>query len=171
MNLTKKPNILTRGLLAAALQDAALRQQVEAANPVPEDRTTPEEIRKRIGARDLDQVFISTGHGCFNAGKMMRMFMSKPMNFGVLELPITTELITYVQSFIEIDDETLAGMEPKRVDEPILGVELRDVNPLLIIDGHHRIVKRWNLGLRTVKVIIMPAHKVHMIHTPHVKAR
>lgn len=157
--LRKKPNILTRGLTSVGV------------SYVDPNRRTPTNsdaaMRANLGAQPMDQIFVSEHHGYFNAGKMLRMFMSRPGNMGLLELPMDPSLIDYIKEFVEVDQPLIDNMSIARRDEPILGVELADANPLLIIDGHHRIMRRHQDGLKTVQVLIMPNKKLHMIHTPH----
>jgi hypothetical protein len=159
--------------LARVLAEQLLANQaaaVAAQHPIPEERRTPHdsEVRAAIkGTRDMDQIFVNETHGYFNAGKMLRMVLARPTNFVLTRVPLTEGLLNYVLGFVELDQQLLADMTPERRDEPILGVELVDAHPLLIIDGHHRVVKRWNEGFRDVSILIMPNQKLHMIHARH----
>lgn len=71
---------------------------------------------------------------------------------------IVPELVDYARCKGGVDDAYLAKMKFKDTRRPILTV-LWDVGPMTtIIDGHHRIVKRYQAGANTMKIIQIPFH-------------
>jgi hypothetical protein len=110
-----------------------------------------------------DQIFVSENHGMFNASKMQRMYDASPRNFELRRVPIDATLLEYIFEFVTINRQVVLSMSTARRDEPVLVVTLIDKSPLLLIDGHHRIVRRHADGLDFVDAIIMSNKRLHTI--------
>lgn len=119
-------------------------------------------------ARPTDEVFSNANYGAFNVTKYLELFFQKPMRFSRRTFDITPELIGYVSGFIHLDQATLDNMTPERLNEPVCFAELSD-GTLLLIDGHHRLMKRHQLKLTTVRGYVMPRRMLSKIQVEHVK--
>lgn len=113
--------------------------------------------------REGDEVFQNAVHGAFNVSLMQELVETSPEKFKMMHLDLVQEHMDYVLGFIGLNQAVISSMTPQRRDEPVLGVWLEDESPLLLIDGHHRIVRRWRDGLRDVWVKICPTEMIPQI--------
>jgi hypothetical protein len=72
-----------------------------------------------------------------------------------IELPIDQELVNGSRAKRGVEQEILDGMSDDRMNDPIYSVIWHGTE-LLVVDGHHRLVKRWDKGLKTVNTVIFP---------------
>lgn len=73
--------------------------------------------------------------------------------------PITVEILEHqYQHVIErngVEAERVARLDPSRRDKPVLFADMGDGTHVLI-DGNHRVARRWQDGLRDVEAYLVP---------------
>lgn len=102
--------------------------------------------------RDTDQVF-SYYHGDsmlhFNTSLLSRIHKRVPSAFARITMDITEAEYNLCMVHRGIEEEKVARLRGAQLREPGLGA-LFDNGSFSIIDGHHRLVRRYRGGIRTM---------------------
>lgn len=105
-----------------------------------------------IEHRETDQVF-SYYHDDvmlhFNATLLARLRKMMPAEFSRLTLDLTELEYGLCMKHRGIDEAKVAALTPASLRDPGYGV-LFDEGVFSIIDGHHRLVRRWRGGVRVM---------------------
>jgi hypothetical protein len=102
--------------------------------------------------RESDQVF-SYYHGNklmhFNASLLARLHKSMPGEFRRITLDITQGEYDLCMQHRGVEEPKVAGLPARQLREPGYGVMFED-GSFTIIDGHHRLVRRFRGGVRVM---------------------
>lgn len=105
-----------------------------------------------IEHRETDQVF-SYYHGDgmlhFNVTLLARLHKSMPNEFRRLTLDITDDEYKLCLEHRGIEEAKVEALTPKQLREPGYSVAL-DNGLFTIVDGHHRLVRRYRGGVRVM---------------------
>lgn len=71
------------------------------------------------------------------------------------EMELTARIVDHVWTLRGIEAGRVAAYPMARIDEPGIGCLFPD-GGTLTVDGNHRLVKRWELGLRTMVFRVAP---------------
>lgn len=125
------------------------------------------------GVNEGDEVFTAANYGAFNVSRFRLLLHGKPHRFSLVQIPLTPDFLKYIRTFIAIDDEHVRSMSIERRDDPILMVQLEPhILPReFVIDGHHRVVRRFNDGLSFVEAWLMPGRMLEQIRVKRTKVR
>jgi len=100
--------------------------------------------------RDTDQVF-SYYHGNgmlhFNATLLGRLHAAMPAEFRRITMDLDEAVYDLCMKHRGIEEPRIAGLPAKILREPGYGVLFSD-GAFSIVDGHHRLVRRWRGGVR-----------------------
>lgn len=91
----------------------------------------------------------------FNATSMAR-FAEAAMRLRYIEIPLDAELAEYVRGHRGIEQWKLDRLCEPYLSRPIVAVQFSADDSVLPIDGNHRIVRRFELGLKTVRAVVFP---------------
>lgn len=112
---------------------------------------------KMMDCHPLDEIFSHedtegvTRH--FNATQMVRAIVNHQINPIMAVLDLYEDLVRHLIANHGIEEDHLHQIG-STLDSPILLVEFAD-GTNLIVDGNHRVVKRWQEGLKTVTAAIL----------------
>lgn len=110
-------------------------------------------IAIEIEHRETDQVF-SYYHGekmlHFNATLLARIHAAMPRAFRMLTLNLTSAEYDLCMTHRGIEEPKVAALPETSVEEPGYGVLFDDKGTFTIVDGHHRLVRRYREGKRTM---------------------
>jgi len=135
-----------------------------------------------IECHPLDQIFSHldlegvTRH--FNCGAMTRAVITKRVRPTVIKLALYPRLVTHIRENHGIEADHLGEID-ENLETPIIVVEFQD-GANLIVDGNHRVVRRWDKGLRdTWAAVLKPGqweeflvtdlHIPQEVYAPHVQ--
>jgi hypothetical protein len=106
-----------------------------------------------IEHRDTDQVF-SYWHGDvmlhFNATLLGRLRKAMPNEFRRITMDITEAEYSMCMSHRGIEEPRVNSLRPSELREPGMGVLFDDDHSFTIVDGHHRLVRRYRGGVRVM---------------------
>lgn len=88
----------------------------------------------------------------FNATAMTRAVLNATLTPTFSNLALYEDLVNHIKSHHGVEPDHLQHVD-KHIDNPILLVEFADQTNL-VVDGNHRIVKRWMLGKMDVDAAI-----------------
>jgi hypothetical protein len=108
----------------------------------------------------MDQIFNHTDpQGVtrhFNASAMTRAILSRKVAPTLMQFELDEHTAKHIEANHGIEEKHLATIDDKMLESPVIMVHFEDGSDL-IVDGSHRVVKRWRNGLRTVDaVLFMP---------------
>jgi hypothetical protein len=114
----------------------------------------PVEIEHRV----TDQVF-SYYHGDkmlhFNATLLARLHKQiGPSQFAKVSMDLTQETYDLCMNHRGIEEEKVNRLRARDLRQPGYGVLFEDDGSFTLIDGHHRLVKRWRIGLRSIGLYV-----------------
>ena len=92
----------------------------------------------------------------FNATQLRSYAMETKIGVEYIRATMDSAHAMHVSEHCGIEEPRLASITPERLAEPLLAVRLGDGSALLI-DGHHRLVKRWRHGLKFYDVMVVKA--------------
>jgi len=131
----------------------------------------------------FDQVFTynrtDTGEQLnFNVSLMDRLRKEHPNWFWKQELPLDDTIYDLVMRGRGVEEYKVERLTPEQVDEPGIGVLLNDdvdevaPNQFVLVDGNHRLVKRFRAGLRgmDVWITLKPVWEVCLMHPADTEA-
>jgi hypothetical protein len=105
-----------------------------------------------IEHRDTDQVF-SYHHGDamlhFNASLLARLHKSMPGEFRRITMDLSEDEYTLCMAHRGIEEARVTALSPTTLRDPGYGV-LFDNGLFTIVDGHHRLVRRYRGGVRVM---------------------
>lgn len=129
---------------------------MKTPNGIPDVEIEKQNLWKLVsGLQVADQLFQNETYGVFNSGLFGRLYKKNPSAFYTSITPISAELVKYIEDNIGIDQKVLRDMSRARLLEPVFLVTLPDDEELhLLIDGHHRVLRRYQLGIKEVRVIV-----------------
>lgn len=111
-----------------------------------------------IEHRETDQVF-SYYHGTamlhFNASLLKRLHEQMPKEFCRITMDIGQAEYDLCMEHRGIEEPKVEALRPKDLREPGYGV-LFDDDSFTIVDGHHRLVRRYRGGVRVMDFWIAP---------------
>lgn len=117
-----------------------------------------------IEHRDHDQVF-SYYHGNgmlhFNVSLLGRLHKQMPNEFRRITMDLTQENYDLCIKHRGIEEPKVEALTPSQLREPGLSVILGN-GLFTIVDGHHRLVRRWRGGVRVMDFWI--THKIVWEH-------
>jgi len=88
----------------------------------------------------------------FNASAMTRAVLANTVTPVFETLALYDDLVAHIEKFHGVEEPHLANLGSS-INNPIIVVEFPDGDNL-VVDGNHRVVKRWRLGLKTVPAAI-----------------
>lgn len=96
----------------------------------------------------LTECFAHDTLGMFDVSALRRLIAEAPDRWEICAADLTPETLEFIQANREIDPARVAELTPAEADEPILALACPD-GEHLFIDGHHRLVRRHQLGHKT----------------------
>ncbi len=111
-----------------------------------------------IEHRETDQVFsyyhtgAARGSGMlhFNASLLARMHQAMKPEFRRITMDITEAEYDLCMKHRGIEEPKIAALTPKSLREPGYAVMFDDGGLVTIVDGHHRLVRRYRGGVRVM---------------------
>lgn len=91
----------------------------------------------------------------FNATKMREWALLHLNNVELLTVPIDPSYISFIVHARGVEDGKINRMREPYLSQPVLGVHFPD-GSTLTVDGHHRLVKRFMLGMPLYDIIRFP---------------
>lgn len=89
----------------------------------------------------------------FNATLLARIREVMPKQFGKISMDIEQDVYDMIMQHRGIEEPKVERLSPKSLREPGYGVILPD-NSFVMVDGHHRLVRRYRGGLRTMVMFV-----------------
>lgn len=116
---------------------------------------------KVFDGHPLDQIFTHvdpegvTRH--FNASALLRAIMRKQIQPlpQFIELGLDEGLVDYIEKNQGVEQDHVERISEASTNNPILMVEFKDDGTHVIIDGSHRVVKRWRMGKHSIPCILV----------------
>lgn len=87
----------------------------------------------------------------FNTDLLERIRLQRPEWFQLTTLDIPPEIYNMILTQFGVEEAHLARIDDERLAKPGLGVHFEDAG-FVLVDGSHRLVKRYRLGMRTMDV-------------------
>jgi hypothetical protein len=110
-----------------------------------------------IDCHPMDQIFTHTDPAGvtrhFNASMMTRAVLARQVTPDLGEFELTDELGGHVAANHGIEEHHLETITDKMLESPVLMVHFEDGTDL-IVDGSHRLVKKWRRGDKTVHALV-----------------
>lgn len=106
--------------------------------------------------RPLDEIFSHedldgvTRH--FNTSAMVRGVMHSKVTPLYRSIDLSESLVAYIEKNHGVEQSHLSNVE-HTIDNPVVLVEFED-GTSLVVDGNHRIVKRWRKGLKSATAMV-----------------
>jgi hypothetical protein len=103
-----------------------------------------------------DEVF-QHDEGSWNVTAIREGIDTEPETFKVIDMPLTRTFIDYCKLNIGVSIKRARELNHRQVDDPgmiILRQRPEGLN-CFMIDGHHRAVRRWRDGKRSMKVFVI----------------
>lgn len=127
---------------------------------------SPEQVAQLIaGSHPMDQIYESEAFGIFNAGLMGRLIVKRPEWFTRQRTSMDKGLAESLIKMCHIDEAHMNAMTEERLNEPVFAVMIDDPDaPVFLIDGHHRIVRKYLRGDKSFEVIIANPEASALIH-------
>lgn len=88
----------------------------------------------------------------FNTSAMVRALFQRKVTPACAVCPLTEGLVSHIRKNHGVEEHHLSSVDSK-LDTPILLVEF-ETGETLLVDGNHRVVRRWDKGFKTVDVVI-----------------
>lgn len=103
--------------------------------------------------------------GRFNVSKARRLIEQKSAKYPRSRVQLTETFVRTLQSWITIDETRAAKLPLNVIGQPAVACEIMSggVTGYLFIDGHHRMWRRWRMGLDSVEYFLIPAKIVPRI--------
>lgn len=116
---------------------------------------------RTIGASREDQFFMLDGVGAFNVSAIDAHFQRAPDDFLCVLHPLRPEMVRGIRRGHDVDDEYLASLPADYVEtEAAIAVRLTAGDDVRLIDGTHYILKAAQMGLKEVRIIVVPPELV-----------
>lgn len=111
-----------------------------------------------IEHRKMDQVF-SYYHGDemlhFNASLLARLHKQMPNEFRLITMDLDEAIYDLCMKHRGIEEPKIDRLTPTQLREPGYGVLFED-GSFTIVDGHHRLVRRWRGAVRVMDFWVSP---------------
>lgn len=112
-----------------------------------------------IEHRETDQVF-SYYHGekmlHFNVTLLSRLRGWMPAEFRRITMDLDQKVYDLCLTHRGIEEDKIAALTPKSLRDPGYGVLFDDDGSFTIVDGHHRLVRRYRGGVRVMDFWVAP---------------
>lgn len=89
----------------------------------------------------------------FNTDLLERIRLQKPEYFRLTTLEVSPEIYDLVVNQFGIEESHLPRIDDERLKQPGLGAHFDDMG-FVLVDGSHRLVKRYRRGMRTFDVYV-----------------
>ena len=106
-----------------------------------------------------DEVFQNENHGLWNSTRLNKLaqdMAEQNLTYKAELVGLDEQMIAFIEDKVQIDERHLLAMPEQRRAAPILIVTLDDEAPHLLIDGHHRVMRKWRDGGREIWAYIIP---------------
>ena len=103
-----------------------------------------------------DEIF-QHDEGIWNITAIYEGIATEPDTFATIEMPLTQSFIHYCKLNIGVNIKRARELPLEKRDSPGLVIvrERGEAMNLLLIDGHHRAVRRWRDGFKSLTVHII----------------
>ena len=136
------------------------------------------QLAEAMGLESGDHIFTwydeVTGESThYNVSKLERMVKDGTAECFQVEVPLDQHLHDYMVKNRGIENAYLERISEERLMEPSFGFVKQSTpteNRILIIDGHHRQVKRWRKGLKSAPVLIFSPAAINSVLVSFPKA-
>jgi hypothetical protein len=89
----------------------------------------------------------------FNTSAMMRAVIERKVKPDLATCPLTEGLIRHIEQNHGVEEPNIEQLPDRVLEIPVLLVRFNDTTDLLV-DGNHRVVKRWRKGLKDVRALL-----------------
>jgi hypothetical protein len=89
----------------------------------------------------------------WNTSAMVRAVFQRRVKPSLVNCPLTEDLIQHIEQNHGVEEPNIAQLPDKVLEIPVVLVHFDDGSDLLV-DGNHRVVKRWRKGLRDVNAML-----------------
>jgi hypothetical protein len=89
----------------------------------------------------------------WNTSAMVRAVFQRKVKPSLVNCPLTEDLIQHIEQNHGVEEPNISQLPDKVLDIPVVLVHFEDGQDLLV-DGNHRVVKRWRKGLRNVDALL-----------------
>lgn len=111
-----------------------------------------------LDGHPFDQIFTHTDENGvtrhFNCGAIMRAIAQRKITPDFATVDIPESVYQHIQANHGIEEDHLSSITIKMLESPALLAHFDEGSDLLI-DGSHRLVKRYRQGLRTIEVLVV----------------
>jgi hypothetical protein len=106
-----------------------------------------------------DVLYTNVATGTWNVSKFERLLIEDFNRFTAIEALLDETIAKYVSEQVETDPKVIAALTPERLEYPLYGVWFPDTDTgdltVMIIDGHHRLMRLWADKVTVVKAIML----------------
>src|ERR1700757_2452747 len=106
-----------------------------------------------------DQVFTYYHNNAmlhFNVSLLARMRKQMPKEFWLITMDVTEDIYDMCIKHRGIEEPKVLALTKKQLREPGYGVFHDDDGNFTLVDGHHRLVRRWRGGVRQIDIWVTP---------------
>lgn len=108
-----------------------------------------------------DLILQNSVFGTFNVDEFKRILKAEPYRFAFATLKIDQHFVQHIESNVTLDKRIPKLRSLEALNEPVLTVEVEGADaPLLLIDGHINVIRRYQIGLETIDVWALPKEDV-----------
>lgn len=113
-----------------------------------------------LSLRETDQVFSYVHHVTgeilnFDTSLLGRIHDQAETLFRRVTIEVTPEIYGMVMKYRGIEEPRVTALTEGQLGEPGLGAIFEDGNSA-VLDGHHRLVRRYRAGLREIDILYTP---------------
>lgn len=122
-----------------------------------------------------DVLFTNAVTGTWNVTRFEQLFMEHQDWFTAITVQLDEVVANYVASMIETDPTHIKALSPERLEFPLYGLWMPDPDhgpdalTVMVIDGHHRLLRLWQDGVREARVIILKVERNDLVRVQRSK--
>ena len=106
--------------------------------------------------RSGDEIFQHT-EGVWNISAIREGIATEPETFTIIDMPLSQEFIRHIRTNLGINIKRARALTLEQRDEPGLVIVREREHGIIVfmIDGHHRAIRRWRDGFKTMQVHVI----------------
>lgn len=89
----------------------------------------------------------------FNVSLLARIHKQAPKQFRRITMDLDEQVYDLCMVHRGVEENKVSALKPSQLREPGYGVLLED-NSFVMVDGHHRLVRRWRGGVRVMDFFV-----------------